>query len=93
LAVAQLTDRLKGDGPFVHDWPRQTQFPDLSERRAIQAALIKLGFLEGAIDGLIGPMSQRAYAQFQASRGEVADGFITKEAYKELSAVLRQRRR
>lgn len=87
LAVAHLADRLKGGGAFAHDWPRQTQFPDLAERKSIQAALIKLGFLEGAVDGLIGPKSQRAYAQFQASRGEVADGFVTKAAYDELVAA------
>ena len=30
-----------------------------------------------------------AYAQFQASRGEVADGFITKASYEELAAATR----
>jgi membrane-bound lytic murein transglycosylase B len=87
LSVAHLTDRLKGAGPFVQEWPRHTQFPNLSQRKAIQQALVKLGLYEGAVDGRIGPISQAAYARFQAARGEVADGFITLQSYEELMAA------
>ena len=89
LAVAHLTDRLKGGKTFVSPWPRATRFPNLAERMAIQQALIKLGLLEGAVDGRIGPISQAAYARFQASRGEVADGFITRASHDELVAATR----
>ena len=89
MAVAHLSDRLGGGGAFADDWPRETQFPNISERKAIQQALIDLGFLKGEVDGRIGPISQQAYAQFQASRGEVADGFITKASYEELVAAKR----
>lgn len=89
LSVAHLTDRLKGSGPFVNDWPRRTKFPNLAQRKAIQQALIDLGLYDGAVDGRIGPISQAAYARFQASRGEVADGFITLESYEELMAATR----
>src|SRR5690606_3898901 len=89
LAVAHLTDRLKGGGDFVAGWPRQTRFPDLAQRKAIQQALLALGLYDGAVDGRIGPVSQAAYARFQASRGEVADGFITFRAYEELAAAAR----
>lgn len=89
LSVAHLTDRLKGGGAFVHDWPRATKFPNLAERKAIQQALIDLGLYQGAVDGRIGPISQAAYARFQASRGEVADGFITRHSYEELAAATR----
>ncbi len=87
LSVAHLTDRLKGAGAFVADWPRGTQFPNLAQRKAIQQALIALGLYEGAVDGRIGPISQAAYARFQASRGEVADGLITLQSYEELVAA------
>ena len=40
------TDRLKGGGDFVHAWPRDTKFPNLEQRKAIQEALIKLGLYE-----------------------------------------------
>lgn len=87
LSVAHMADRLKGGGEFVAGWPRKTKFPNLEQRKAIQQALIRLGLYEGVVDGRIGPVSQAAYARFQASRGEVADGFITFHSYEELKAA------
>ena len=89
MAISHLQDRLKGRGAFVTAWPRDTKFPNLEQRRAIQEALIKLGLYEGLVDGRIGPVSQAAYAKFQASKGEVADGFITLHSYEELTAAAR----
>lgn len=89
MSVAHMTDRLKGSGAFVHDWPRGTAFPNLAERQAIQQALKTLGLYEGSVDGRIGPVSQEAYARFQASRGEVADGFITRASYEALAGATR----
>lgn len=88
MAVSHLQDRLKGRGEFVTPWPRDTKFPNLEQRRAIQEALIELGLYGGLVDGRIGPISQAAYARFQASRGEVADGFITLESYEKLKAAV-----
>jgi len=85
LSVSHLADRLKGSGDFIASWPRDTQFPNLDQRKAIQEALVKLGYLTGTSDGRIGPATVAAYAKFQASRGEVADGFITLKAYRELT--------
>jgi membrane-bound lytic murein transglycosylase B len=87
LSVAHLTDRLKGGGPFVTGWPTSTKFPNIAQRTAIQQALAELGLYDGAVDGRIGPISQAAYARFQASRGEVADGFITLDSYEALRAA------
>lgn len=87
LSVAHMADRLKGGGEFVASWPRKTKFPNLAQRKAIQQALIALGLYEGVVDGRIGPVSQAAYAKFQASKGEVADGFITLRSYEELKAA------
>jgi len=89
LSVAHMTDRLKGSGPFADDWPRATRFPNLAERQAIQQALKTLGLYDGDLDGRIGPITQAAYARFQASRGEVADGFITRAAYEALMEAVR----
>ena len=89
MAVAHLTDRLKGGGPFVAPWPRKTAFPDLKQRQAIQEALKALGLYEGAVDGRLGPITQAAYARFQSMRGEVADGFITRAAHEALLAATR----
>lgn len=87
LSVAHMADRLKGSGGFVSDWPRRTKFPNLAQRKGIQEALIRLGLYQGSVDGRIGPISQQAYAQFQAARGQVADGFITLESYNDLMAA------
>ncbi len=89
MSVAHMTDRLKGGGSFVDDWPRNTAFPNLEQRKAVQAALQKLGLYQGAVDGRLGPISQEAYARFQAGRGEVADGFITRASYEALAAASR----
>lgn len=89
LSVAHLADRLKGGGEFVRPWPTATKFPDLGQRKAIQEALIKLKLYSGTVDGRLGPVTAAAYARFQASRGEVADGFITLDAYEELTAATR----
>lgn len=89
LAIAHLTDRLKGGSALVQPWPRQAKFPNLAQRQAIQAALVKLGYLNGTSDGRLGPITQEAYAKFQASRGEVADGFITIDAYNALAGAAR----
>ena len=87
LSVAHMADRLKGGKDFAASWPRATKFPNLEQRKAIQAALIRLGLYQGVVDGRLGPVTQASYAKFQASRGEVADGFITLEAYEELTAA------
>jgi len=87
MAISHLEDRLRGSGEFVTPWPRDTKFPNLEQRKAIQEALIKLGLYAGLVDGRIGPVSQAAYAKFQASKGEVADGFITLDSYEELVAA------
>jgi membrane-bound lytic murein transglycosylase B len=89
MAVAHLTDRLKGGGDFATPWPRKTKFPNLAQRKAIQQALKQLGLYDGAIDGRLGPVSQAAYARFQAAKGEIADGFLTLDAYSELTAATR----
>ncbi|KKB08323.1 hypothetical protein VE26_14520 [Devosia chinhatensis] len=89
LAVAHLTDRLKGGGPFIAPWPRETRFPDLGQRQAIQDALKSLGLYDGAVDGRIGPITQAAYARFQALQGEPADGFVTRAAYEALMRATR----
>jgi membrane-bound lytic murein transglycosylase B len=87
LSVAHLADRLKGGGEFVASWPRSTSFPNLEQRKTIQAKLKQLGLYDGVVDGRLGPVTQAAYAKFQAGRGVVADGFITHKSFEELQAA------
>ena len=82
---------MKGAGEFTAPWPRDTKFPNLAQREAIQTALNKLGLLNGPSDGRLGPITQQAYAKFQAAHGEVADGFLTLSAYDELIAATNEK--
>lgn len=87
MAVAHLTDRLKGGGDYVTPWPRNTAFPNIAQRQSIQQSLKALGLYDGAVDGRLGPITQAAYARFQAARGEIADGFITRAAAEALASA------
>lgn len=88
MAVAHLTDRLKGGGAFVNPWPRGAQFPNRQQRIDIQTMLARLGYYSGTVDGNIGPVTQAAYARFQAANGQVADGFVTIDAHQSLRDAL-----
>ncbi|MBI3371068.1 MAG: lytic murein transglycosylase [Betaproteobacteria bacterium] len=74
LAIAHLSDRLRGGGPFAAAWP--TDDPGLSraERRELQERLSARGFDVGEVDGVIGPRTRAAIEVFQASAGLPPDG-------------------
>ncbi|GAB1578315.1 lytic murein transglycosylase [Bordetella petrii] len=74
LAIAHLSDRLRGAGPFVRAWP--TDDPGLSraERRELQSLLIARGFDIGEPDGLIGARTRQALQTVQRQAGLPADG-------------------
>jgi lytic murein transglycosylase len=74
LAIAHLSDRLRGGGTFRAAWP--TDDPGLSraERREVQERLLARGYDVGPADGAIGPRTRAAITAFQASAGLPADG-------------------
>ncbi len=74
LAIAHLSDRLKGGQPFVTPWP--TEDPGLSrrERRELQALLAARGHSIGEIDGMIGANSRQAIQIEQQRLGLPVDG-------------------
>jgi lytic murein transglycosylase len=74
LAIAHLSDRLRGSGPFRAAWP--TDDPGLSraERREVQQRLVERGFDIGTVDGMIGPRTRAAIEAFQAAAGLPVDG-------------------
>lgn len=87
LAVAHLTDRLKGAGPLVGHWPRNARFLDRQERLDLQLLLQSAGYYRGDIDGRLGPITSAALRDWQAANGLVADGFATVEALDALREV------
>jgi peptidoglycan hydrolase-like protein with peptidoglycan-binding domain len=74
LAIAHLSDRLRGAGPFHTAWP--TDDPGLSraERREVQQRLIQRGYDIGQPDGAIGTRTRTAIELFQKSEGLPVDG-------------------
>lgn len=69
LAIAHLSDRLRGGGGFATAWP--TADPGLSraERREIQTLLLARGHDIGEVDGMIGSASRAAIKLEQAKLG------------------------
>jgi lytic murein transglycosylase len=74
LAIAHLSDRLKGGQPFTAPWP--TDDPGLSraERRELQTLLIARGHAIGAVDGMLGDASRAAIRVEQQRLGHTVDG-------------------
>jgi len=75
LAIAHLSDRLRGGAPFVQLWP--TDDPGLSraQRRELQRLLIARGHAIGEVDGIIGSASRAAIQAEQRRLGHApADG-------------------
>ena len=74
LAIAHLSDRLRGAATLRTAWP--TDDPGLSraQRRELQELLAARGFDVGAADGGIGPRTRAAIRAFQASTGVAEDG-------------------
>jgi lytic murein transglycosylase len=75
LAIAHLSDRLRGEGPFATPWP--TDDPGLSReaRREVQTLLMRLGYdLDGKADGVMGTKSRAAIADFQSRNGMARNG-------------------
>ncbi|TNC05235.1 lytic murein transglycosylase [Methylobacterium terricola] len=75
LAVAHLSDRLRGEPGFAQAWPRGDRLLGSDERREIQASLEAKGHPVGGVDGRIGPRTRAAIRAWQASAGLVPDGY------------------
>ncbi|GJD65610.1 lytic murein transglycosylase [Methylobacterium frigidaeris] len=75
LAVAHLSDRLRGEPGFVQAWPRGDRPLSNDERREIQTVLEAKGHPVGGVDGRIGPRSRAAIRAWQAAEGLVPDGY------------------
>ena len=77
LAIGHLADRLRGGGPLLRGWPRDERVLTLDERYELQQLLARRGFDIGGPDGRIGPQTRLAIRNFQASIGQIPDGFAS----------------
>lgn len=91
LAIAHLSDRLRGGGPLVQAWP--TDDPGLSraERRELQRLLIAKGYDVGEPDRMIGARTRQALQAAQRELGLPADGRAGQKALKALKAAAASR--
>ena len=74
LAIALLSDRLRGLPALATPWP--TDDPGLSrlQRREVQTLLLARGHAIGEVDGMLGDMSRAAIKLEQQRLGWTADG-------------------
>lgn len=84
LAIAVLSDRLRGRPGIQTPWP--TDDPGLSraERREMQALLARHGYAVGEPDGVIGTKTKEALADFQGRAGLTANGRAGKKTLEAL---------
>jgi len=74
LAIAHLSDRLRGGSVIQTPWPTEDPGTSRAERREIQQALLNRGYDIGEVDGLIGTKSRQAISDFQKSNGLPVNG-------------------
>ncbi len=75
LAIALLSDRLRGRQGLVTAWPTNDLGLSRADRRELQTLLMRRGYdLDGKADGVIGTKSKQAIADFQAKAGLAPNG-------------------
>jgi lytic murein transglycosylase len=74
LAIAHLSDRLRGGGPFATPWPTDDAGLSRAERRELQGLLTMRGHDIGPIDGMLGEKSREAIRAEQKRLGMEANG-------------------
>ena len=84
LAIAHLSDRLRGSASFKTPWPTDDPILSRTERRELQERLIERGFLAGDADGIVGSRTVAAVKAFQASAGLPSDGYASASVLKAL---------
>ena len=74
LAIAHLSDRLRGGGPFTTPWPTDDPGISRAERRELQGLLAQRGHDIGEIDGALGEKSRAAIRIEQQRLGHEVNG-------------------
>jgi len=76
LAIVHLSDRLRGEGPFVQSFPGGERTATLAELQELQRRLTEAGFDTGGVDGRVGSNTMRAVRAYQEKVGlKPADGY------------------
>jgi membrane-bound lytic murein transglycosylase B len=87
MAVAHLSDRLRGLGPFERPWPDGVRALEEAERFELQKLLVALGYEIGKVDGVLGSKTRAAIREFQKkNKMKPNDGFPTPKVLEALRA-------
>ncbi|KAA3653989.1 MAG: lytic murein transglycosylase [Proteobacteria bacterium] len=87
LAIAHLSDRLRGGAPFVIAWPTDDPGIGRNERRELQQLLLDRGHDIGEVDGMIGSRTRAAIAEEQTRLGFEANGRAGRKILEALKAA------
>ncbi|MBN2740963.1 MAG: lytic murein transglycosylase [Rhodobacteraceae bacterium] len=79
IGVGHLSDRIKGKGPFVQDWPRTGKPLSAPQKIELQERLTAAGYDTDGTDGKIGPNTAKAIVAYQKAKGLAPDGYATLE--------------
>ena len=84
LAIGLTADGAAGKPGLVATWPND---PPMSrdQRSGAQAALTRLGYDTGGIDGVVGANTRAALKRWQVANGRIADGYLTADLAAELA--------
>lgn len=88
LAIAHLSDRLRGGSPFATPWPTDDAGLSRAERREVQTLLSARGHDIGEVDGMLGDRSKAAVRTEQARLGHEVNGRAGQRLLKALRAVI-----
>lgn len=87
LAIAHLSDRLRGAGPFATPWPTDDAGLSRAERREVQTLLSARGHDIGEVDGMLGERSKVAIRAEQTRLGHEVNGRAGQRLLKALRAA------
>jgi len=87
LAIAHLSDRLRGAPAIRTPWPTDDPVLSRTERRELQQLLIEKGFLDGDPDGIVGSRTVAAVKAFQSSVGLAPYGYASARVLNALRAA------
>lgn len=90
LAIAHLSDRLRGKQAFVGAWPTDDLGLNRKERTELQNILLMKGYNIGEVDGILGEASRVAIKEEQSKLGHETTGRAGQKLLNELKIGIKQ---
>jgi membrane-bound lytic murein transglycosylase B len=76
LAIGLTADGVAGKPGLVASWPTDAPM-SRDQRIGAQAALTRMGYDTGGVDGVVGANTRAALKRWQVANGRIADGYLT----------------